>query len=313
MIKIFFLRLLVFGLSFFTLLKLPGFFDIYATNDQPRDLHSIGCSRNYEAIELLFLGSSYTYSSLNPQYFDSIGLKSYNLGISGAGVFFTELVLDDYYNAVKIKPKYLIIDISHFAFCDKSDDFLTYPLHRYLNKALTHEALLWKYPGYSPLYLELLAKSSKKGLSCVVSTKMNLNNSNCINRGFYTDDTEIDRKIEKEDSLKFKFLKDAKFDKKKFYSLSCIVKKYRDKGIKVFWFEAPTQQLKYFFNEQYRKDYEKALTALRKNENMKEFDLNDLMLEREDFRNTDHLNTKGAKKISIAISNHLRSYLNPDN
>jgi hypothetical protein len=313
MIKIFFLRLLVFGLSFFILLKLPGFFDIYATNDQPRDLHSIGCSRNYEATELLFLGSSYTYSSMNPQYFDSIGLKSYNLGISGAGVYFTELVLDDYYNAVKIKPKYLIIDISHFAFSDKSDDFLTYPLHRYLNKPLTHEALLWNYPEYTPKYLELLAKSSKKGLSSIVSAKMNFNDLRCINRGFYTDDTAIDQKIEKEDSIKFKFLKDAKFDKSKLSKLSGIAKKYRDKGIKVFWFEAPTQQLKYFFNEQFRKDYEKALSALRRNENMKEFDLNNLIFEREDFRNTDHLNTRGAKKISIAISNHLRSYLNLGN
>ncbi len=311
MIKLFFLRLFVFCLSFFFLLKLPGFFDYYATNDQQRDINSLRCSTKHNNIELLFLGSSYSYSSLNPIYFDSLGLKSYNLGISGTGVYFTELILDDYYDAVDIKPQFIIIDISAFAFCDKSDNFQSYPLHRYLNKPISHEALLRKYPENVPNYLELLVKSSKKGLSCLVNTNRDLNDSLCIHRGFYVDYSVIDQKILREDSIKFKFLKDAKFVKKKLFKLTRLAKKYQERGCKIFWFEAPTQQLKYFFNEHYINDYEMALTALRKNGDLIELNIKELLFERDDFRNTDHLNTIGAKKISMAIANQLSIYLNP--
>jgi len=311
MIKFFFLRLFVFCLSFFTLLKVPGFFDIYATNDQSRDLNAIVCSKKYNDIELLFLGSSYTYSSLNPVYFDSLGLKSYNLGISGSGIYFTELMLDDYFNTVDTKPLFIIMDISPFAFCDKSDDFLSYPLHRYLNRPITHEALLWKYPEYAPNYLELLAKSSKKGLSCMISSNHKINDTLCIYRGFFADNSVIDQKIEREDSIKFKFLNDAKFVNKKLCKLTDIAKKYRKKGCRIFWYEAPTEQLKFFFNAQHRKDYETALAVLRKNGDLIELNIKEVLFERDDFRNTDHLNTKGAKKISIAIANQLCIYLNP--
>lgn len=307
--KLYFKRLSVFCISFFVLLKLPGFFDINASNDQSRDLNSIACSLKNDSIDLLFLGSSYTYSSLNPIFFDSLGLKSYNLGISGTGVYFIELTLDDFYNSVEIKPKYVIIDISHFTFCDKSDDFLSYPLHRYLNKPFSHESLLLKYPDYLPNYLQLLAKSSKKGLSSFVSKNSYIDDSTCQNRGFYSDYTIRNQTIERQESIKLKFLKEAKFCEPKFRKLVELAATYQNRGCQIFWFEAPTQELKLFFNEAYRADYEIALAKLKQNPAFKEIPIEDIKLNLQDYRNTDHLNTYGANKISAAIRNKLRSHL----
>jgi len=309
MLKLFVLRLLVFFLSFFILLKLPGIFDSNADNDQSRDVNSIKCCKKIDSLDLLFLGSSYTYSALNPIFFDSLGFSSYNLGISGTGVYFIELVLEDYFNSKKIKPKYLIFDISHFAFCDKSDDFLSYPLHRYLNKPLSHEELIIKYPAHANTYLQLLANSSKKGISSFFK-RINSNvDSTCYYRGFFQDYTMIDEKIEREDSLKFEFLKTAKFEEKKLDKLLELAEKYAEKGCKFFWFEAPTQNLKYFFNEKYRSDYELATNKLRSNDFLTELTVNDIKFNRSDYRNTDHLNSYGAQKISSEISQKLKLFL----
>jgi hypothetical protein len=307
MLKLFIYRLLVFAISFFILIKTAGLFDIYSTNEQSRDLNSIKCSQKTDSIDLLFLGSSYTYSAINPVYFDSLGLKSYNLGISGTGIYFTDLILSDYYHSKKYKPKYIVLDISHFSFCDKSDDFLSYPLHRYLNSPFTHEALLIKYPHYTPHYLQFLAKSSRKGLSSFFSKNYTAEDSTCINRGFFSDFTVADAETLRKDSLKMQFLAEAKFDEKKLQTLLSLTESYQKKGCLIYWYLAPTQNLPRYFSAEYRHEFDNAIIKIRRNQYMEEIVMDKLTLENSDFRNTDHLNSNGAKKFSQAMSQILKN------
>jgi hypothetical protein len=306
MYKLLIYRLLVFAISFFILLKTAGYFDVCAINDQSRDLNSIECSQKIDSIDLLFLGSSYTYSALNPIYFDSIGFRSYNLGISGTGVYFTELILNDFFNSKKYKPKYIVIDISPFSFCDKSDDFLSYPLHRYLDRPYTHEELMLKYPVNLSNYFQFLAKSSRKGLSSFFSKHDKINDSTCICRGFYSDFSMINAATIKEDSVKFKFLKEAIYDENKLHTLLNLASIYQKNGCKIFWYLPPTQNLQSFFSVKYCIDYDNAIKKIRQSQFMEEIVMDDVHLDDSDFRNTDHLNSQGAIKFSRAMSQILK-------
>ena len=178
---------------------------------------------------------------------------------------------------------------------------------------MTHEELIYKYSENSVLYLQFLAKSSKKGLSTLFRKNQLISDSTCFFRGFFPDYTIIDEKVEQIDSSKLKFLKTAKISNNKFNHFLSMVDKYSKNGCQIFWFEAPTQKLKYFFDEAYRKDFEKLLAIVRANKQLKEIQLSDVKLNRNDYRNTDHLNSYGANKISAAVSAKLKDYLQQKN
>ncbi len=95
--RLFIIKTAVFVFGFLLCIKLIGLLDTSAVNDQQFDLSRLKNSIRFDSLDLLFLGSSYTYSSINPLIFEEAGYRCYNLGISGTGVYFTELILEDYF------------------------------------------------------------------------------------------------------------------------------------------------------------------------------------------------------------------------
>jgi hypothetical protein len=80
------IKVAVFGIVFIVLMKLMGRFD---NIDKQQALTLISYESRMHigltALIFYFAGSSASYSGVNPAYFDSIGLRTYNLSIAAAG------------------------------------------------------------------------------------------------------------------------------------------------------------------------------------------------------------------------------------
>jgi hypothetical protein len=309
----FLFQLSLFLVIFLVPIYIIGSLDRYAENEQAFDLRRLSCAAKQDSLALLFLGSSYSYSSINPQAFDSLGLKSYNLAISGTGVYFTELIINDYAAHCDKLPKWLIFDISLLSFSDKSDDFLAYPVHRYLQKAYSHEELLYHY-GQRENYLPMLAKSFLKGLSAIWA---NQKQSDCSNsedsiwlyRGFYANYQVRAENLEAEEQKMRTLLHNSKFDAQKFKTLLSLMQYYQKKGCKIYWYQPTVGKLANFFSKEFNADFSAAIALLRKSDFMREIPIDTTVLKQNDFRNTDHLNFFGAQKISRQMAGFLANEL----
>lgn len=72
------------------------------------------CSRikniaDYKNIDILFLGSSHTYSSFDPRIFEEYGLTTFNLGSSSQSHIQTELLLKRYLD--QLNPKLIVYEV----------------------------------------------------------------------------------------------------------------------------------------------------------------------------------------------------------
>jgi hypothetical protein len=298
------LRVLIFTISLYLLFKIPGLFDIHAANEQSVDLSRLQCSRSIDSCELLFLGGSYSYSSINPKYFDSLGIKSFNLGISGSGVYFTEILLNDFYKNSKFKPSYLLFDISLFAFSDRSDDFYAYPLHRYLQEIMSHEGLLLKYPDLINIFPKLIVKSCQKGIASFYKKTLIKADSVCFYKGFYPNYSIRSSLVMQNDSMLLRDFYKARFDNNKLKVFLDMTLRYSKMGCKIYWFEAQTDKLKNYFSTDYLNNYQIALKQLKNSDYLHEIEL-DITFNNEDYRNTDHLNYFGASKFSSKLADYF--------
>jgi hypothetical protein len=301
--KCFLIKAVLFIAFFYLILKFVGFFELNADNEQHFDLRRLKCSSQFDSLDILFLGSSYTYSSLNPVVFAASGYKSYNLGISGTGVYFIELLLEDYLRNHK-KPKVIVFDISLLSFAGSSDDFTAYPIHRYLNQPISHEALILRYFNKKQIYSKLLAKSLKKGLIGLLSKPEIAQNllfeQDSIDkyRGFYVNHDTANSQSLKKDRSVLKMLIREEFDQKKLETFLILVDNCSKKDIKIYWYEAPTANLHRYFNAFYKMQYIYALAKLRAIDLAVEIPFKEMVLNSNDYRNTDHLNFNGAEKLS---------------
>lgn len=79
------------------------------------------------AYDVLFIGSSRAEMHFNPKIFDSIaGLKSYNMGISGASPKISLSLLKTYCNQHQ-KPKYVLYNLDYFSLQNDTDRLNDFP------------------------------------------------------------------------------------------------------------------------------------------------------------------------------------------
>ena len=97
--KKFIINLIRFNFVFFLIVCLLSVFSYFDNIDKNRsnnyNIITLQDKTNYDNLDVLFVGSSYSYSSIKPSLLDEISLSSYNLGIAAAGVEFYELLIDD--------------------------------------------------------------------------------------------------------------------------------------------------------------------------------------------------------------------------
>lgn len=290
--------LLIKVLVFLLLPILPVYFlSKYDNTDklynQDNNIVSLQNKSKFDSLDILFIGNSYCYSGIIPAYFDSIDLKTFNLGIATAGPFFYEILINDYLANCKKKPKSIYLLISPTTFSLMSDNFLAYPIHRYLENSISNEAATLKYDLYDS-YLEMLQKSIKKGYNNfflkknVIEKKDNLFN----NKGFVkVTDTCTDEIIKSTQKLYFPLTNDI-FSKKKFNYLLNYAAKFKSQNIEIVFFDLPTNKLQSYINPTFIEEYNKEKNNLRK---QFKFISIDSSIASSSFRNIDHLNFNGAK------------------
>ena len=282
-------------------------FDRQIITDDLMDVKRVLASEPFDSLDCLFLGSSYTYSSLNPQQFDSLAWKTYNLSIGGTGIYFLELIWQDYLKQHKQAPKRVIIDISPQTFSNQTDDWTAYPIHRHLLAPISHEALVWRYAVLSD-YFKLLRKSAYKGWKNIGKRQLipDLNQDSFAHyRGFYANYTRIDAEIKKRDANLLKDLYQAKIVNKKWVHLVEFIAACKRENIKCYWFVAPTPNLLPYYRIPYLDAYEDLLKKLRTIEGAIEIPIDNRIFVDSDYRNTDHLNVWGAEKLGKIIIDFL--------
>jgi hypothetical protein len=275
----------------------------------------------YPNLDYLFIGSSYTYSAIIPAILDSTGIKTYNYGIATAGPYFYEVLIDDYIKSSKSLPKHIVFDISLLTFSSKSDNWSSYPVHRYLNYNLSNEYISVKY-NLIDKYFQLLQKSLSKGianifhrLKCYYRNERILNVLKASDPKVceIIDSKGFEKVCEYQNKIKevkefpiYKSIGNSEFDNKKAEYLKSLILKYSSLGIEIIVIYLPTNNLKNFFADKYKAEFQKFNEELRLNKNVKVIDVDSkLKLNDYDFRNTDHINCYGALKISRYICNKL--------
>lgn len=258
-----------------------------------------GIQKDFDNLDILFAGSSYTYSGVNPIIFDSVGIKSFNTGTATAGPYFTELIIDNYINGAKVKPKSVFYTISPNTFLGNMDNFTDYPIHRYLNPPVSNFSTVVEYSLYTK-YFELLSNSFRKGLKNIFKAKeTEIQNEASLsliqNKGFIAS-KELSTSLKEKSEAKFYAkLIESEFDKGKAEYLLSYVRKLKSQGIEVVFFEIPTNALSQFLNNQCLLDYKEFLRLAKKEFLVLE---NTHDVERLNFRNIDHLNSSGASIVS---------------
>lgn len=71
-------------------------------------------AKTVENIDILFIGSSYTYRGFDTRFYDTIGLRTFNLGTSGQTPVQTQLLLKKY--LPKMNPKLVIMSVDPYLF-----------------------------------------------------------------------------------------------------------------------------------------------------------------------------------------------------
>jgi len=280
---------------------------------------SLQAKSQYDSLDVLFLGSSHCYSSINPKILDSAGIKCYNLGIATAGVEFYDLIINDYLNNIDKYPRKVFITISPLTFSSASDNFEAYPIHRYLENPVSNFEIAIKYNHWQRLVM-MYKKSIKNGgrniikgyfvpLIAFISTKYPNSNfsvkkmKSLDNKGFIESSVVFSDSIEQKDKYLYQKFNEEQLNKTIYFDLIKIFQNLMNKGIDVVFIEIPTNRLSNYFNNLFLSDYENLINQLGEHAPVIRLDSN--KFEKSNYRNIDHMNNSGAIITTKQIINYL--------
>jgi len=130
MTKKLFGRILFFFVGFFLIDSLLGsFIERYGLSHNERSVRNI--YQQKEKLDILFVGSSHTYSAIDPQVFAENKLKTMNLGLATAGPIYYTYMIRAFLDHNE-KPGKIIIQTNYQDFTDKSDN-ISYGYFIYLD------------------------------------------------------------------------------------------------------------------------------------------------------------------------------------
>lgn len=256
----------------------------------------------FDKLDVLFVGSSYSYSGIKPSLLDSEGLSSYNLGIVSAGIEFYELIVDDYLENIKYPPKKIFILISPMTFSSWADNYSEYPIHRYLENPKSNIEVIIKYNHFSE-FNSFFIRSIKKGIQNIFSINSNLPNRPIASRGYVHSNRVMSLSETKTRGYNYIPLIKENFINTRSSYLEEFVSKLEAKGIEVFYFELPTNRLRDYFNQYYLETYDLYIDNLSKSDNF--LKINETLFTDRNFRNIDHMNDSGAEIATKEIINYL--------
>ena len=309
--KKFFIRALFFSILCILLLVVPIIFISSFDNTDKgrsvdRNIISLQNKSKFQNLDALFIGNSYCYSGINPTLFDSINLSTYNLGIALSGPEFYDIILRDYFNNINEYPKIIFLLLSPMTFSNKSDNFLKYQVHRYLENPITNIEVALNYNHLEEL-IAMYKKSFEKGFINILSSndfEKNWNQSILRDKGFIGSDQNYNEGQIAETAHFFEPLSKEKWDNTKVEKLNALVSFIEKKKIEVVFFELPTNLLFNYFNEGYLQCYERYVYQLSQSHNY--LQIKDSLFTLDDYKDIDHLNTRGANKATQEVIDYLK-------
>ncbi|MCZ4407287.1 hypothetical protein O3Q51_00595 [Cryomorphaceae bacterium 1068] len=292
----FLLKTLAFtGIVLITLRIIGTADNTHAAVSANQNIKRLQLAAQFDSLDILFVGNSYAYSSIIPASFDHEGFHTFNLGTASAGPFFYEIITHDYLETCSQKPKTIALTISPITFSILSDNFETYPIHRYLHKPIQNEAIAIE-EGSPILYFQLLGKSAEKAAQNLRDGDATGSSKEVISpRGFYSSDELYNDSIYAFTHHFYLPLKEDFFDNNKAERLKSFIGSLNEKGIKVVLIEMPTNRLRDFISAEFMTDYAQFKKTLAAQYPIINFSGE---LTEHDYRNIDHMNVNGAKKFS---------------
>jgi len=298
--KKFIRRIILFFVVFLLFFISVAKFDNVARCQNKNDnIQKLVCMQNFDSLDILFLGNSYCYSGINPTYFDSVGIKTYNLGVATAGANYCSVLANDYLKSVQKKPKSVFILVSPMTLSERTDDAMNNPIYRYTNHPLSVEEYMFLYShDLIKSYPKIMARSFSRtfvNLYVHFTSKKNYcdneENKMFTSKGFISSSNKANLKEELKTNHFFSHLRNNKFDTLRAKKLLDLALALESKNIKVVFYELPSNKLYSFFNSAYLHDYASFVTKLKQNHNFIFVNLN---LNNDYYRDQDHLNADGA-------------------
>jgi hypothetical protein len=256
-------------------------------------------SIQFDSLDILFLGSSRMFGGIIPAMFDTVGLRTYNLGIATAGPYYIKMIWEDYCLSHQYLPKKIAIDISlqMFTSYPLTDNFVDYSIHRYLNNTLTNEYVSLNFNNSFPVYIQLKYKSFLKGLSQIFNKVDSVNTNKVLvwqlrSKGYIPLFDVINDSIAKKDSMGL-VTDNLRYDAKGEEYFIRLIEEIQNKNIPIFLLEIPTKR-KNYFSENFIKSYESLIRRLIKLNKVK-YVKNEETFPDSLFANPGHLNNNGAE------------------
>jgi len=259
----------------------------------------------FDSLDILFLGNSYCYSGIQPNLLKTDKIKALNLGIAASGVAFYEFILNDYLSHTTQNPKVIFVMVSTMAFSSGSDDFVNYPVHRYLETPISNRQIEVDHAilkGIIPKFERSLEKIQSMFLFYKHKQSFNIF---IENRGFRGSDAIFNEEILEKSRHFFEPYINDEFQFEKVIRLRTLVESLEANGIQVAYLEPPTNLLNTFFNQKYLADYEIALQQLSKQNLLFRIDKN--KFSSSDYRDIDHLNYNGSLIASEEIKQIIKA------
>jgi hypothetical protein len=291
-----------FSICFITLLFVTCFDNFDKKHSNNHNILSLNNVADFDSLDILFVGNSYTYSSIKPSLFDLQGLKTYNLGIATAGVDFYNLVINDYIDNTNPPPKKVFILLSPMTFSKKSDNFSMYPIHRYINNPISHLEMALNFNREKKL-ITLYRKSMKKAFSNIKYLFASKVENNFQDKGFYFSDMVFDR--DSIDTKPYITLFHETFDNNKIRKIEDLTSNLYKKKVEVVFYELPTNHLERFFNYDYLFSYNCFLNNL--SNSFPLLKVNKLLFNEDNYRDIDHMNDSGANLATKQIIHYIKT------
>ncbi|MEM9052583.1 MAG: hypothetical protein AAGC47_11060 [Bacteroidota bacterium] len=298
--RAFIIKITLFALILFTFVRFIGSADNLDSNtSKNQNIVRLNQISTIDSLDILFLGNSYTYSSIDPEYFDGIGLNTFNLGTASAGPGFYKLLADDYLTTASRKPRLIAICISPTTFSVLSDNFEAYPIHRYLTTPISNEKILLE-TASPKLYFDLVSKSVEKGIENLKRAESKGEPAEPITqRGFYPSNVVYNDNTYKETQDFYAPLQEDSFDFEKSQQILKLTEELRSQGVKVVFIEMPTHRLVDFLTPSFLREYESFKTRIVEDYEIISFQGK---LQNDHFRNVDHMNSAGAAIFSSYLA-----------
>lgn len=299
-------RLFLFGMVLALVVFLVSRYDNTDKNsNSDHSVLKIANATAFDSLDILFIGNSYCYSSVYTPLFDTLGLKTFNLGIASAGPKFYGMMLRDYLAGVKQRPDTVMLLVTPMTFSRKADNWVDYPMHRYLHSPLSNEKLVLEYKAFSD-YLPMMVNSARKGFNNLLSKRKSVDRELAkifLYKGLYIDSTVTNDSIERATRPSYlSFLKDP-FDQKGGTLLKNLADSLRRSGMAVIFFETPTHHLEHYFSGDFLNEYHSYLSRISRDY---------LLIPAAEmpsvfFRNIDHANTQGAYRYTRYLISKLQA------